>query len=546
MNTKLIIISASLIISFLTISSAGAESNLVGYWKMNDNWNDSSSNGNDGTGHDGATFADGIVGRCGSFNGSSSYVDVGTGDSLNVAYSGFTLMAWIKPSVTSPSSNIIEIGTFDKKCALTVYGTSGICVIHRYTGAAHGIRYMSGFGHWDTSKWYHIAATWDGSTYKLYIDGVSYPYRTGTYNIGPANTIGKSGAYTSRGWFFHGLIDEAKVCNRALSEEEIKTEYETVGLVALYHMNEDSWDGTPLEVLDSSGQGNHGTACGGATTVAPGKFGTHCGSFDGINGYVDCGNGSSLSSTRITVSAWLYPKEFPTGTHNKHYIGKWGPAVSQSEYICYFATGQNGKVEFQIRNNAGQYNQYRSTAALSLNTWSHVVMTWDGSDIKIYVNGIEGGTYISNQFDGDIRTSTADLRLGYDSYSAGQGWSDALYNGTIDEVAIYNRALTASEILEHYKRGACNLRFQVRSGSADPPTGDFVGHDGTTGTYFTDASGEDTGINVPDNRYFQYKAYFSTEDKGYTPELSSVTITYGSNGGGGVSGAYIYQWEESF
>jgi hypothetical protein len=92
-----------------------------------------------------------------------------------------------------------------------------------------------------------------------------------------------------------------------------------------------------------------------------------------------------------------------------------------------------------------------------------------------------------------------------------------------------------------------DLQFQVRSGNTNPPTGSFVGPDGTSGTYFTDfdgPTGTGTDINVTDNRYFQYIAYFTTTDAAVTPELSSVTITY-SLSGGNVSGTYIYDWEET-
>ena len=74
------------------------------------------------------------------------------------------------------------------------------------------------------------------------------------------------------------------------------------------------------------------------------------------------------------------------------------------------------------------------------------------------------------------------------------------------------------------------MKYQVRSGSTNPPTGDFIGPDGTTGTYYSELSNSTTGLpslsltNVTDNQYFQYKAYLETDNSSYSPELKSVDI----------------------
>ncbi len=69
-----------------------------------------------------------------------------------------------------------------------------------------------------------------------------------------------------------------------------------------------------------------------------------------------------------------------------------------------------------------------------------------------------------------------------------------------------------------------DVTFQVRSGSTNPPTGSFVGPDGTTATSFTTPGGE--SVNVSNNRYFQYRTSFSSDNETYSPTISSVTVTY--------------------
>jgi hypothetical protein len=152
--------------------------------------------------------------------------------------------------------------------------------------------------------------------------------------------------------------------------------------------------------------------------------------------------------------------------------------------------------------------------------WNHITLTYDknagGTDeMKLYVNGVQTAT---KDYSTAISTNTNNL------------WVGDLFNGTIDEVAIYNRALSATEIADHYKRGALRLKYQVRSGSTNPPTGDFIGPDSTTGTYYSELSNSTTGLpslsltNVDNNQYFQYKAYLETDNSSYSPELKSVVI----------------------
>jgi len=136
--------------------------------------------------------------------------------------------------------------------------------------------------------------------------------------------------------------------------------------------------------------------------------------------------------------------------------------------------------------------------------------------MKLYVNGAEAeiGDYSTA-----ISVNTNDFIVG------------RLFSGNIDEVAIYNCVLTPGEVLDRYKRGSLRLVFQVRSGDTDPPAGNFIGPDGTNLTYYTDLdiSGQWPAFvlaNVSDGRYFQFKAYFETDDALYSPELKSIGIEF--------------------
>ncbi|MCX7000560.1 MAG: LamG domain-containing protein, partial [Candidatus Sumerlaeota bacterium] len=293
----------------------------------------------------------------------------------------------------------------------------------------------------------------------------------------------------------------------------IETAYPTgnadmTGNVLLMHMNEAS--GT---IVDYSGEGNNGTQNGGVTYGASGKLNTAL-NFDGTNDYVNCGAGLASKTYPLTFEAWVKPN-----------------ILAQAGIILNFdVTDPNSDIAFGIYNTTNKILIGKSTYQVGLNgistyltagQWSHwVVVFTDTTHITFYLDGTQK-TLVNVA---DYYTVAGSVT------SIGSRTNGRYFNGTIDEVAIYNRALTAVEIADHYKRGVLRLRYQVRSGSTNPPTGNFIGPDGTTGTYYSELSNSTTGLpslnltNVDNNQFFQYMAYFETDNSSYSPELKSVVI----------------------
>ncbi len=138
---------------------------------------------------------------------------------------------------------------------------------------------------------------------------------------------------------------------------------------------------------DGSGLGNDGEVSGAAWTEGMIENALQ---FDGVDDTVTIPNNSTLNPSRISVAAWLYPTEFPAGGQaNDHFLGKYEGGGYQ--YIAYMAAGGDGEVRFQVMDTTGYYlNESGSTARIPINQWSHFVATWDGYNIKIYINGVEG------------------------------------------------------------------------------------------------------------------------------------------------------------
>ena len=200
-----------------------------------------------------------------------------------------------------------------------------------------------------------------------------------------------------------------------------------VGLVAAYAFNEASGTTT----ADISGNNNTGTLTNGPLRAAAGKFGAAL-SFDGTNDYVLVPNSGSLTlTTAMTLEAWVNPA-IP--------LSNW-KAILQKETDAYFLTAssdqQNRPASGFTRSTGACCAFTYATAALASNTWTHVAATYDGAQVRMYINGVQVS---STPTTGSIQSTTTPLRIGGNTYST------EFFQGLIDEVRIYNRVLTQAEI----------------------------------------------------------------------------------------------------
>jgi len=198
----------------------------------------------------------------------------------------------------------------------------------------------------------------------------------------------------------------------------------TAGLVAAYSFDE----GTGSTVADGSGNGNNGTISGASWTTS-GKYGSGL-MFDGTGARVTAADAASLHlTTRMTLEAWVNPAAVSNTWRD----------VIYKENDNYFleATSDNNDVPAGGGTIGGADAVAYGTAPLATNTWTHLAVTYDGATLRLYVNGAQ----VSSQAQtGNIATSTNPLQIGGDSIN-GQ-----YFQGTIDEVRVYNRALTAAQI----------------------------------------------------------------------------------------------------
>jgi len=197
------------------------------------------------------------------------------------------------------------------------------------------------------------------------------------------------------------------------------------GLVAAYGFNE----GTGTAIGDASGRGNAGTAANTTWSTA-GKYGGAL-SFNGTNSMVSVANTASLGlTTGMTLEAWANPSAL--GTTWRTLILKEKPAGMA--YALY-ANNNTGKPNGQV--DVGGEQNAIGTSGVPLNAWSHLAVTYDGTALKLYVNGTLVSTTLVV---GQINLSNGALRIGGNTI-----WNE-WFKGLIDEVRIYSRPLSATEI----------------------------------------------------------------------------------------------------
>lgn len=186
---------------------------------------------------------------------------------------------------------------------------------------------------------------------------------------------------------------------------------------------------------DLTGNGNHGQLVNGVRESSD-NLGALV--FDGTDDYVDCGNTTSLSAiggtNNITVSSWVFYTAYGGGGQPYSVI-----TVKGSPWTWLLENPSN---TFRFRITAGGSDvNVADTSTHLLNTWYNVVGTYDGSNMRIYVNGVLKNTLTQT---GTLATNSETAKIG-----TFQGTNYNL-TGRIDNVSIYNRALTASEIQQNF------------------------------------------------------------------------------------------------
>ena len=206
------------------------------------------------------------------------------------------------------------------------------------------------------------------------------------------------------------------------------------GLVGWWRFNNDA--------TDSSGNGNDGIVYGGESYVDS-PMGRAL-IFDGVNNYVDCGNGASLRPTSaLTVEAWVNYAGFFSDSAGHAIVSE--AQYTSNGFMLYQACGTPyNSVRYFVRTDTGLFIGQSGTQ-LSTDTWYHLAMTYDGSALTLYIGGVYDSSVSAT---GAVKWSgtTPNLYIG-STYTAG----GAKFKGLIDDVRIWNVALLEGQLGKIYE-----------------------------------------------------------------------------------------------
>ncbi len=456
----------------------GTDTSLKGYWSFNGKdisgttAYDRSGAGNTGTLTNGPAITEGKLGQALSFDGSNDYITVKT-SSLISASSALTVSAWVKTSLTADNQNIytennVTNGYLVHQVSIL---NTGKVVYDTYTPSGGGLNSATSV---NDGVWHHITVTRAvDDTTSIYIDGtLDISGSVADYDAGFSVdnvSIGRrhNTVTPSQDDYFSGLMDEVRIYNRALSAGEVKGLYDVgqsdkvnssasqpqgtgrldSGLAGYWKLD----DGSGTSATDASTNGNTGTLTNGPTWTT-GQIGSAV-NFDGTNDYVNAGSPAVLDDMGpITVSGWINADTMgSTRIINKSGAGftsGWIFRLCNSDGANCPSTGNTLNFAAGFSGLAGRW--YAPANSINTGQWIFVVVSYDRSSLSndpvFYINGVKvttteaatpSGTYLSD--------ASASLHIGADSDG-----SSGL-DGKIDEVRIYNRALSADEVAELYR-----------------------------------------------------------------------------------------------
>ncbi|MFI5252704.1 MAG: LamG-like jellyroll fold domain-containing protein [Bacteroidota bacterium] len=468
---------------------------LIAYYPFDGNASDESGNGYDGTVNGAALTNDrfGNSNKAYSFNGSSDFIEILNSSNLNFKPGGFTLAAWVY--FTDYNVN----GVIVSKHIYTVGTGYAIDILENNAGffldggGANGIRTADSYA---DSNWHFLVATYDETTEILYVDALpkvsqltSYD-QTNTSNICIGNSWMAGGGY---GGFFKGKIDDVRIYNRALSDSEIQ---------ALYH--EGGWTGLDHGLLayypfngnanDESGNGNNGTVYGAILTTD--RFGNSNRSyhFDGVDDSISVGNRINISNSSFTVDVWA--KHDTMLDHYAIIIGQVDgtPTTNHALHLGFRSAVSQYRFTFGFYNNDLDIApQYSDTL---IHNW---VCIYDANSNarKVYRDGILVGSDISSS----NYAGSGNVYLGV-HYPG----NPSNFNGTIDDIRIYNRVLSDSEIQTLYHEGVWR-GYPISWSGIYPAKWNLV----SVPLEVSDASRTSLYPNAISSAFYYHNGYFSAD-----------------------------------
>jgi hypothetical protein len=454
-------------------------------------WYDLSYSGNNGTLTNGPTYSS-LDGGYISFDGTNDTVNIGPASKYLNAY--HTYEVWIKTSSIGANT---QSGILGISYGLTINilndGRINYLVYRNETNSYIINAATTGINVLD-NKWHHIVCTRGPSTYEIYVDGALN--RTGSNggewtgtNIWASMDAQIGNNPNNISLLYLGNIGIVRIYNRYTLSTEVLQNYnaglvrfntpnivKTNLLLNLDSTNSVSYPTTGTVWRDLSGYGNTGTLTNGPTFDVTSKSIV----FDGTDDYVTVSPSNQLNTlTQFTYIACLNISSSDT----------YGAIISRNTSLVWYAGRTTVKQRLFIGGSAtGDSNTF-----LPSDRFTFISVTWDGSTVRYYFNGLPDGTATNNL----SAFNNTPITIG--RYQTGE-----YFQGNISDAAIYNRALSPTEILQNYYGGPIVTSGLIMALDAS----NIVSYPGS-GTTWYDLSGNGNHATLYNSPTYNSQGWFS-------------------------------------
>ena len=372
------------------------------------------------------------------------------GDVLRLGTGPYSFVVWVNTSTTAEDTIVMakHFSTVTAGYAIGInsgntYGAANKAWFYNLSPPASPISTTTV----NDGAWHQIVGVRGNDQVKIYVDGTPVESSQVDQGLGntPAGTAFMVGGLISSGGapvsYYTGLVDDIQVYNHALSDSEVQWLFDHPGHPACTPPPSGlvSWWGGDNNTLDLVGA-NHGALMNEAG-YGPGKVAQAL-VFDGVNDYISVADHPSLNlTTAITIDAWIFSDN-----------SSMAPSiVKKADDFSGYAlelSADSSKVLFWVNLGSGGSGGWFSSPAgnLTQGVWTHVAGVFDGSSVGLYLNGQFIGATTAV---GAIVPSSNPLNIGSDPETPTR-----FFKGLIDEVEIFNRALTAEEVAAVFNAGS--------------------------------------------------------------------------------------------
>lgn len=499
--------------------TAALNDGLVGYWKMDETSANTCSGGvndvcdasgavNDGAWNGDATSGAGKFGSGLALDGTGDYVNAGNSSALNLT-GDMSFSFWAKPNSlgtaanSSYSSVFIDRGTYQQNGYYVIRDPAGaslrpssLAFATNQSGVSQLTETVNGA--LVVGEWHQYTITRKGAVASIYKDGVEMTYAVRGTHIDPTTSTDAllMSGYNADSTYYHfdGTMDEVRIYNRSLSPDEVRALYNwTPGPVTYLPMDE----GNGQSAADTSGLGNSGTfgASGSVGADDPTWVNGKIGKAINLNGTSQFVKNTSpnLPLTSRSVSAWIKPTTLPSNS--------WVFYQADNGGLYWGLPIISGKVRYQFLSSGITATIYESSSAvITTGQWQHVEITHtygSSTDVHIYVNGIEVPGAFTSTASGynDPNLNGFQFDVGYDHIS-----NASFFNGSIDDVKVYNYARSAAQVIEDMNAGhpTTGTTTPVGYWKLDEQQGQAPNNSGILGSTGNGVLGGSTSVSTDD------------------------------------------------